>query len=99
MYVGFALSSTGFMLHGLLVHGWELQNERMSFVWVGWMAVANLVGAAVYVARVKTQFWKPGSGVIIVADKARFLNDACRTASICSAPAIRYSMLPCWLRR
>ena len=54
MYVGFALSSAGFMLHGLLVHGWEVQNARMSFVWVGWMAVANLVGAAVYVARVNT---------------------------------------------
>jgi adiponectin receptor len=54
MYVGFALSSAGFMLHGLLVHGWEVQNARMSFVWVGWMAVANLVGAAIYVARVNT---------------------------------------------
>jgi adiponectin receptor len=62
MYVGFALSSTEFMLHGLLIHGWEVQNARMSFVWVGWMAVANLVGAAVYVARVRNTFLSLISG-------------------------------------
>jgi adiponectin receptor len=52
MYTGFGLSSTGFMLHGLVVYGWEIQNARMSFVWIGWMAVINLVGATIYVARV-----------------------------------------------
>jgi adiponectin receptor len=50
------------MLHGFLIHGWEVQTARMSFVWVGWMAVANLVGAAVYVARVGNTFLSLISG-------------------------------------
>lgn len=50
--MGFGLSSIIFVVHGLLIHGWELQKSRMSLVWMGWMAAANLVGAGVYAARV-----------------------------------------------
>ena len=52
LYTCFGLSSAGFMIHGLVIHGWETQKARMSLVWIGWMAVANLLGATVYMARV-----------------------------------------------
>ena len=42
-----------FVVHGLVLHGWELQNSRMSLVWMGWMATANLVSAVIYAARVQ----------------------------------------------
>lgn len=51
-YAGFGLSSIIFVVHGLLLHGWEVQKSRMSLVWMGWMATANLVGATIYAARV-----------------------------------------------
>lgn len=52
-YAGFGLSSIIFVVHGLLLYGWELQRSRMSLVYMGWMATANLVGAAIYAARVR----------------------------------------------
>ncbi|EGX89007.1 hemolysin-III channel protein Izh2, putative [Cordyceps militaris CM01] len=57
-YAGFGLSSIIFVAHGLLLHGWELQKSRMSLVWMGWMATANLVGAAIYAARIPER-WVP----------------------------------------
>lgn len=51
-YAGFGLSSILYVLHGLNLYGWEVQRGRMSLVRMGWMAVANLVGAGIYVARV-----------------------------------------------
>ncbi|KJZ80318.1 hypothetical protein HIM_00168 [Hirsutella minnesotensis 3608] len=48
----FGLSFVVFVVHGLALHGWELQRERMSLIWMGWMAAANLIGAAIYAARV-----------------------------------------------
>lgn len=51
-YAGFGLSSIIFVVHGLVIHGWELQKSRMSLVWMGWMATANLVGACIYAMRV-----------------------------------------------
>ncbi|KAK8045041.1 hypothetical protein PG993_005065 [Apiospora rasikravindrae] len=57
-YAGFGLSSIIFVVHGLVLHGWEVQRSRMSLVWMGWMATSNLVGAAVYAARVPER-WAP----------------------------------------
>lgn len=53
-YAAFGLSSVIFVIHGLVLYGWELQKARMSLVWMGWMATANLTGAAIYAARVKS---------------------------------------------
>jgi adiponectin receptor len=53
-YAGFGLSSIFFVIHGLTLYGWEVQKDRMSLVWMGWMATANLLGAAIYAARVIT---------------------------------------------
>ncbi|OAA55650.1 Hly-III-related protein [Cordyceps fumosorosea ARSEF 2679] len=57
-YAGFGLSSVIFVVHGLLLYGWKVQKSRMSLVWMGWMATANLVGAAIYAARIPER-WVP----------------------------------------
>ncbi|KAK8022967.1 hemolysin-III family protein [Apiospora marii] len=57
-YAGFGLSSVVFVAHGLVLHGWALQRARMSLVWMGWMAAANLVGAALYATRIPER-WAP----------------------------------------
>ena len=53
MYTGLGLSAIVFIIHGLVLHGWELQNKRMSLGWMGLMAVLNLIGAAAYASRVR----------------------------------------------
>lgn len=51
-YAAFGLSSVSYVVHGLMLHGWELQDSRMSLTWMCRMAAANLLGAAIYAARV-----------------------------------------------
>ncbi|KAI1267146.1 putative hemolysin-III channel protein Izh2 [Xylariaceae sp. FL1019] len=58
MYAGFGLSSIIFIIHGLVIHGWELQKLRMSLVWMCWMGTSNLVGATIYAARIPER-WAP----------------------------------------
>ncbi|KAH0491860.1 hypothetical protein TgHK011_003263 [Trichoderma gracile] len=57
-YAGFGLSSVIFVVHGLLVHGWAVQKAHMSLNWMAWMATSNIVGAAIYAARVPER-WFP----------------------------------------
>ncbi|KAM3449641.1 hypothetical protein MY3296_006725 [Beauveria thailandica] len=57
-YAGFGLGSIIFVVHGLVLYGWELQKSRMSLVWMGWMAIANLLGALIYAARIPER-WVP----------------------------------------
>lgn len=52
LYATFGLSSATFVVHGLVLHGWEAQKNRMSLVRMGWMATINLFGAMIYAARV-----------------------------------------------
>ena len=52
MYAGLGLSAVVFVVHGILLHGWAVQNQRMSVDWMGLMALFNLMGAAIYAARV-----------------------------------------------
>jgi len=52
MYSGLGLSAIVFIIHGLVLHGWELQNRRMSLGWMGLMGALNLIGAVAYAARV-----------------------------------------------
>jgi adiponectin receptor len=52
MYAGLGLSAIIFIIHGLAIHGWEIQNHRMSLGWMGLMGALNLIGAAAYAARV-----------------------------------------------
>ena len=52
MYAGLGLSAVVFVVHGILLHGWTVQNRRMSLDWMGLMALFNLTGAVIYAARV-----------------------------------------------
>lgn len=52
MYSSLGLSAIIFIIHGLAIHGWEIQNHRMSLSWMGLMGTLNLIGAATYAARV-----------------------------------------------
>ena len=52
MYAGLGLSAVVFVVHGILLHGWAVQNQRMSLNWMGLMALFNLTGAVIYAARV-----------------------------------------------
>ena len=60
MYTCPGFSALGFVAHGLLLHGWETQNRRMSLNWMGLMMMLNLIGALAYVVRVPERFY-PGT--------------------------------------
>ena len=51
-YAAFGLSSVTFVMHGLILYGWEMQKRRMSLGRMSWMAAINLSGAIIYAARV-----------------------------------------------
>ena len=52
MYACLGLSAVVFVTHGLILHGWSIQNKRMSLDRMGLMALLNLIGAFAYAARV-----------------------------------------------
>ena len=52
MYAGLGLSGLVFVIHGILLYGWTMQNQRMSVDWMALMAMFNLTGAVIYAARV-----------------------------------------------
>lgn len=58
MYLGLGLTSVVFVSHGVLLHGWATQNDRMALEWLILVASLNVVGAAVYAARVPER-WCP----------------------------------------
>jgi adiponectin receptor len=51
MYFGLGLTGVLFATHGVVLHGWHEQNQRMSLNWMMLMAILNLVGAGMYAAR------------------------------------------------
>ena len=55
MYAGLGLSGLVFVVHGILLHGWAMQNQRMSVDWMALMAIFNLTWAVIYAARVCNQ--------------------------------------------
>jgi len=52
MYAGLGLSAIVFIIHGLLIHGWEIQKHRMSLEWMALMGGLNITGALSYACRV-----------------------------------------------
>lgn len=55
MYACLGLSAIVFVIHGLFLHGWNMQNQRMSLDWMMLMAFFNLAGAVTYASRVCRQ--------------------------------------------
>lgn len=74
MYAGLGLSAVVFVVHGLIRHGWTTQNQRMSLDWMALMATSNLVGAAIYTARVRVSRF-------FVYDDSRTLSDSTSSGS------------------
>ena len=58
MYACLGLSAIVFVLHGIILNGWSVQNQRMSLDWMILMACLNLVGGAIYAARVSIAIHK-----------------------------------------
>lgn len=52
IYTALGLSTTVFITHGLIIHGWEIQNRRMSITYMIGTAGLNIIGAVVYAARI-----------------------------------------------
>ena len=52
MYACLGLSAVVFIIHGLSLYGWDVQNQRMGLDWMLLMACLNLTGGAIYAARV-----------------------------------------------
>jgi len=52
MYASLGLSAMAFITHGVIIHGWEIQNHRMSLTYLLITAMLNLLGAAIYTARI-----------------------------------------------
>jgi adiponectin receptor len=52
MYASLGLSAMAFITHGLIIHGWEIQNHRMSLTHMLITAILNFLGAVVYATRI-----------------------------------------------
>jgi hypothetical protein len=68
LYFCFGASSISFISHGLLIYGWKVQEGRMSLVQMGYMAVTNLIGAAVYATRVTMLSARKDRQLLIIPD-------------------------------
>ncbi|PVH88757.1 Hly-III related protein [Cadophora sp. DSE1049] len=58
MYAGLGLSAIVFIVHGLIIHGWEIQKHRMSLKYMALMGSLNITGAVAYATRVPER-WYP----------------------------------------
>jgi adiponectin receptor len=58
MYTALGVSTTIPIVHGILIHGWEIQNQRISFTYVFLTAGLDLVAAVIYSIRFPER-WHP----------------------------------------
>ncbi|KAH6666364.1 hemolysin-III related-domain-containing protein, partial [Halenospora varia] len=58
LYVSLGLSAIVFITHGLILHGWEIQSHRMGLTYMLVMAMLNLLGASIYVARIPERWYQ-----------------------------------------
>jgi len=58
MYLSLDLSAMVSITHGLIIHGWEIQSHRMGLTYMLTMAVLNLLGAAIYAARIPERWYQ-----------------------------------------
>jgi len=52
IYTLLGLSSVIFIIYGLIIHGWDVQNRKMSLTYLLITAILNVLGAIFYVARI-----------------------------------------------
>jgi adiponectin receptor len=58
MYASLGLSAMVFITYGLIIHGWEIQNHRMSLTYILITAMLNFLGAVVYAARIPERWYR-----------------------------------------
>lgn len=86
MYASLGLSAIVFILHGIFLYGWTVQNQRMSLDWMILMACLNLVGGGIYAARVSTDV--PQMSAVLILD--RFLRSGAQERLISSGVVTRF---------
>jgi hypothetical protein len=52
MYASLGLLTVAFITHGVIIYGWEIQNHRMSLIYLLITVVLNLLRAVIYIARI-----------------------------------------------
>ncbi|KAH8887123.1 mPR-typeG-protein-coupled receptor, partial [Thozetella sp. PMI_491] len=58
MYTSLGLTAIVYVLHGILLHGWQVQNLRMSLMWELLTASLFILGATLYALRIPER-WYP----------------------------------------
>ena len=86
VYASLGLSAIVFVLHGIVLYGWSVQNQRMSLDWMILMACLNLGGGGIYAARVSTD--SPQMSVVLILD--RFLRSGAQGRLISSEVVTRF---------
>lgn len=52
MYTALGMSTVIFIIHGIVLYGYETQNARMSLDWMAVVALSNSIGTIAYATRV-----------------------------------------------
>ena len=58
MYVLLSLLAMEFITHEIIIYGWEVQNHRIGPNYMLMMAMLNLMGAAIYTARIPEKWYQ-----------------------------------------
>jgi adiponectin receptor len=58
MYCGLGISAFIPVVHGILLRGWEIQNQRMALTYFTGLGVLNFCDAAIYAVRIPER-WYP----------------------------------------
>lgn len=96
LYAGLGLTAVVFVVHGILLHGYDVQRKLMALDWMAMMGTLNFLGAAVYAARVRFTTLKR---VGLYAESDRSRRDGTHIVSTSLVRVTRLSMSWCsWLR-
>jgi adiponectin receptor len=52
MYVSLGLSAIVFIIYGLIIYGWEIQNYRIGLSYILIIVMLNLLRAVIYTVRI-----------------------------------------------
>ena len=58
MCASLGLLAMAFIAHDLIIHGWQIQNHRMSLTYMLITVMLNLLGAIVYTARILERWYQ-----------------------------------------
>jgi adiponectin receptor len=56
--VSLGLSAMAFIIHGLILYSWEIQNHRIGLNYILTIAMLNLLGAAIYTVRIPEKWYQ-----------------------------------------